>query len=269
MLNLDYTYGIYLIRNNVTGDCYVGQSTNIPKRIIEHFRTDRKKPSRVQRQVIQYGRENFSVDLLDKCSTPQELDEREVYWINTIQPSLNIREGGRKNGIFSLSEETKKLLSEKSKQQFAALSEEEKQTQLNRLTGPPKGHPVSNATREKLRIARAKQDLATPEILEKRRQTMERKKAEGWHRVSPEIPYHRTPIVCNETGERFDTMKQASLTMGISQCQIRRQLQGKVAKAKGYTFSKLSVETIADECKRVGPGMSCGPKCAAPEREKI
>lgn len=269
MLDLEYESGIYMIRNEITGDCYVGQSVNIPKRIQGHFRTDRKHLSKVQKQIVQYGKENFSIILLEECSAPEELDQKEIYWMDKLSPSLNTRAGGRKNKIFHHSEETKQLLREKAKQQFANMSDEEKQAQLNRLTGPRKGHPVSKAARAKLSAARAKQDLATPEIMEKRRQTMERKKAEGWHRVSPEIPYHRTPIVCNETGERFDTMKQASLTMGISQCQIRRQLQGKVAKAKGNSFSKLSVETIADECKRVGPEMSYGPKCAAPEREKI
>ena len=105
--------------------------------------------------------------------------------------------------------------------------------------------------------------------MEKRRQTMERKKAEGWVKAKPKEPIHGTQIVCNETGKKFVSIIQASKAMGISRDQLYRQLKGKVAKAKGYSFSKLSVETIADECKRVGPEMSYGPKCAAPEREKI
>lgn len=238
MLNLDYICGIYMIRNNITGDCYIGQSVNIPNRIHEHFRTDRKKPSRVQRQVIQYGKENFSIILLDECKTPEELDEREIYWIGKLEPSLNTLGGGRKNRLLHHSEETKKELSEKSKQQYANLSEEEKRVLLSHLKGPSIGHPVSKATREKLSAARAKQDLATPEIMEKRRQTMERKKAEGWVKAKPKEPVKRTPLICNETGEHFNSIAHASSVMGICRWQIYRQMQGKVAKAKGYSFSR-------------------------------
>lgn len=238
MLNLEYIYGIYMIRNNITGDCYIGQSVNIPQRIIGHFRTDREKPSKVQKQIIQYGKENFSVILLDECKTPEELDEREIHWIEKLKPSLNKQHGGRKNKLLHHSEETKKALSEKSKQQYANMSEEEKKTLISHLKGPEIGHPVSKATREKLSAARAKQDLATPEIMEKRRKTMERKKAEGWVKAKPKEPVKRTPLVCNETGQHFNSIAHASSVMGICRWQIYRQMQGKVAKAKGYSFSR-------------------------------
>ena len=227
-----------MIRNNITGDCYIGQSVNIPKRITGHFRTDRKKPSKVQKQIIQYGKENFSVILLDECKTPEELDEKEIYWIEKLNPSLNQLPGGRRNKLFHHSEETKKALSEKSKQQYANMSEEEKKALLSHLKGPEIGHPVSKATREKLSAARAKQDLATPEIMEKRRITLERKKAEGWVKAQPKEPVKRTPLVCNETGQHFNSIIHAAKTMGISRSQIYKQMTGKSAKAKGYTFSR-------------------------------
>lgn len=238
MLNLEYVYGIYMIRNNITGDCYIGQSVNIPKRILGHFHTGRKRMTLVQKQVAEYGKENFSIILLDECKTPEELDEKETYWINKLNPSLNIQCGGRKNKLLCHSEETKKALSEKTKQQYANMSEEEKKALLSHLKGPEIGHPVSKATRKKLSAARAKQDLATPEIMEKRRKTMERKKAEGWVKAKPKEPVKRTPLVCNETGEHFNSIIHAARTMGISRSQIYKQMVGKVAKAKGYSFSR-------------------------------
>ena len=84
VLNLDYVMGIYMIRNKITGDCYIGQSTNIPNRIKDHFRTTRAKPSKVQSQVIQYGKENFEIILLAECKTESELDEQEKYWIDLL-----------------------------------------------------------------------------------------------------------------------------------------------------------------------------------------
>lgn len=238
VLNLDYVMGIYMIRNKITGDCYIGQSTNIPNRIKDHFRTTRAKPSKVQSQVIQYGKENFEIILLAECKTESELDEQEKYWIDLLNPSLNQMAGGRKNKLFHHNEETIRVLSEKGKKHVESLNDEERRKLYSHLTGPKAGHPVSKVTREKLSAARAKQDLATPEILEKRRQTMERKKAEGWVKAKPKEPVKRTPIVCNETGEHFNSIAHASSVMGICRWQIYRQMQGKVAKAKGYSFSR-------------------------------
>lgn len=239
MLNLEYESGIYMIRNNITGDCYIGQSVNIPNRIREHFRTDRAKPTKVQRQVIRYGKENFSVILLEECRTPEAMDAGEIYWMDKYHPTLNTQSGGRKNKLLHHSDVTRKMLSAKSKRIYDGMSDEEKEAQLRRLTGPPVGHPVSRTTRAKLSAARAKQDLSTPEIMEKKRQTYARKKAEGWVKSSPKNPVMRNPIVCNETGEHFNSAVHASAIMGISAAQINRQLKGRVAKAKGYTFSRI------------------------------
>ena len=238
VLNLDCEMGVYKIVNNITGDCYVGQSVNIPKRIIEHFRTDRKKPSRVQKQVKEYGKENFSVIILEECKTHEELDEREIYWISVLKPSLNVQSGGRQNHLFRHTESTIEDLRFQGKEWYANLPNEKKQEIISRLKGPAIGHPVSKATRAKLSAARAKQDLYTPEIAEKRRKTLERKKEEGWVKAKPKEPMRRMPIFCIETGEHFNNMSHASAVMGISRDQIRRQLNGKVAKAKGYSFSR-------------------------------
>ena len=238
MLNLEYEMGIYMIRNNITGDCYIGQSVNIPKRIHEHFRTNRGKPSRVQSQVVQYGKENFSVSLLDECSTLKELDDREKYWIDLLKPTLNQSPGGRANKFLHHSEDTVEKLREMGKRQFSNMTDEEKSALIGNLKRPEIGHPVSKATRKKLSEARAKQDLATPEIMEKRRKTLERKKTEGWVKAKSKEPVRRMPIVCNETGEHFNSITHAASVMGISRCQIMRQMHGKVAKAKGYSFSR-------------------------------
>lgn len=69
--------GIYRIANNVTGECYVGQSRNLYKRIAEHFRLLRRgtHPNvNLQNGFNTHGQENFTGDIEVLCETEAELD---------------------------------------------------------------------------------------------------------------------------------------------------------------------------------------------------
>ena len=69
--------GIYKIVNHATGQCYVGQSQRVQKRIREHFRLLRlnKHPNQhLQNAYNKYGLENFSGDVEIECENVEQLD---------------------------------------------------------------------------------------------------------------------------------------------------------------------------------------------------
>lgn len=69
--------GIYKIVNHVTGQCYVGQSQRVQKRIREHFRLLRlnKHPNQhLQNAYNKYGLENFSGGVEIECESVEQLD---------------------------------------------------------------------------------------------------------------------------------------------------------------------------------------------------
>ena len=75
--------GIYKIVNTITGQVYIGQSTNIERRWQEHKRPyKRNNPTNKLYQAFNdYGLENFNFEVIEEC--PQSLlNERELYWIN-------------------------------------------------------------------------------------------------------------------------------------------------------------------------------------------
>jgi hypothetical protein len=117
------------------------------------------------------------------------------------------------------------------------MSDEQKAAQIARLTGPPVGHPVSPETREKLRQANLGKK-ASEESKAKRSATFAAKRAAGWRKAQPKEPYRRCPIVCNETGKHYNNVTEAASDMGMCRDTIFRQLNGKRATAKGYTFSR-------------------------------
>lgn len=78
------TCGIYKIVNTVTGECYVGQSQRVEKRIKEHFRLLRHGKHtnpRLQNAYNKYGAENFYGELEIECVNFEELDALENAFI--------------------------------------------------------------------------------------------------------------------------------------------------------------------------------------------
>lgn len=77
--------GIYRIVNKNTGQCYVGQSRRVQKRIKEHFRLLRwgKHPNqRLQESFDQYGEESFYGAIEVQCETADELDSLEEAFLS-------------------------------------------------------------------------------------------------------------------------------------------------------------------------------------------
>lgn len=72
--------GIYKLVNLATGQCYVGQSQRVKKRIKEHFRLLRwgKHPNQhLQNAYNKYGPDNFIGAVEVECEHPDQLDTLE------------------------------------------------------------------------------------------------------------------------------------------------------------------------------------------------
>lgn len=86
---------IYKTTNKINGKIYIGQK----KSNIFLDNTYHGSGLYLLRAIEKYGKENFETHLLEWCETKKELDERERYWIdslNTRDPNIgyNIAKGG-------------------------------------------------------------------------------------------------------------------------------------------------------------------------------
>ncbi len=86
---------IYKITNRLNGKLYVGQTRQpIEKRFLQHFYAQ----TPLGQAMRQCGIENFTIEIIERCETQEQLNEREIFWIrvlNSKQPyGYNIREGG-------------------------------------------------------------------------------------------------------------------------------------------------------------------------------
>ncbi len=77
--------GIYKIVNTATGQCYVGQSQRVKKRLKEHFRLlrgNKHTNPHLQRAYNKYGAVSFYGELEVECDDPEEMDALENAFIS-------------------------------------------------------------------------------------------------------------------------------------------------------------------------------------------
>ena len=99
--------GIYKILNKTNGKIYIGQSVNIERRWKEHlydYKNENEKRNynmKIHRAMRKYGIDNFVFEVIEECEK-EELDEREIYWIDFLETQnkekgYNLTSGGAAN----------------------------------------------------------------------------------------------------------------------------------------------------------------------------
>lgn len=89
-------YGyIYKTTNLVNGKIYVGQKKSETFLKEEYLGSGK----RLKSAIMHYGKDSFKVELLEKCSSKQELDEKEIYYIKyydsqNLDIGYNLTKGG-------------------------------------------------------------------------------------------------------------------------------------------------------------------------------
>lgn len=94
------TCGIYLIKNKLTNQIYIGQSINIERRWKQHINSNDFGHSYIDNAIQKYGKDNFVLQIITKLPNNQFLlDEHEKYWIKfynayTNKNNYNLTPGG-------------------------------------------------------------------------------------------------------------------------------------------------------------------------------
>jgi len=87
------TPGVYVIRNTVSGSCYVGSAVNIKRRWATHkaaLNNGGKAPPKLLNAWRKYGPSAFTFTVHEHCEVDKLL-EREQFWIDTLRPKYNTR----------------------------------------------------------------------------------------------------------------------------------------------------------------------------------
>lgn len=166
---------IYIIKNNINKKVYVGQTIRGYRQRFSGHKSESRYVNRpLYNAFKKYGIDNFYVELLEDNIPYEQLDEREIYWIkfyDCVSPNgynlsyggyaykteeerqiMRERVSGENNPMFGMNgeknpfynhshtEETKKILSEKAKNNYDNLSDEEKEINNKRLNEASKSY---------------------------------------------------------------------------------------------------------------------------------
>jgi len=133
-------YGVvYKATNKINGKSYIGQTIqSLNERMSRHTHDALSRRDNIyfHKAIRKYGQKNFKWKILAKCYSKNELNSVEIKLIKnytTFGNGYNLNVGGKGNSGFKLTEETKKKISESSKNK--KLSEETRRKMSRIKTG--------------------------------------------------------------------------------------------------------------------------------------
>ena len=135
---------IYKSTNKITEKIYIGQTTHtLDKRIKNHIKESKIESNRpFMTSIKNYGIGNFVFEIIDSADNLNELNDKEIYWIdfyNSVSPNgYNVTGGGQGKKMISTNELSKRIskgLQNSEKWQKTKNSEEYKKKFLCRNKG--------------------------------------------------------------------------------------------------------------------------------------
>ena len=267
--------GIYIWENKLNRKRYVGSSVDLSKRFLNYFsvffleREIKKGNSAINQALFKYGYSNFSLGILEYCSVPDKIIEREQFYLNLLKPEYNILQiAGSSLGYKhseetitklkgrKLSEEEKNKISERMKgntyrtgRKGRKLSEEEKNKIYERMKGNTYGTALKGIKRSKETIAKQSERMkgntygTALKGIKRSAETIEKMKG----RPRPEragTPSIQLEVLDLQTGEKtvYVSMSAFANFLGIPAARIASYFSSKTQKPyKGrYEMRKIS-----------------------------
>jgi len=92
---------IYKITNNVNNKFYIGKTTmSIERRFQHHKRCKQPEKMVLEKAILKYGKENFTIKCIDIANNLEELNLKEIEYIKNLKPNYNVSPGGTGGALF-------------------------------------------------------------------------------------------------------------------------------------------------------------------------
>jgi group I intron endonuclease len=202
---------IYLIINKVNGKKYIGQTArSFQERMKEHISHSTQL---IDRKIREYGIDSFECKVIDQANSIEELNQKEINWINkenSLMPNgYNLCIGGDNTLGYNHRLESKKKMS---------------QAQIKRnmkgQKNPYYGKKHSKETREKMKKAWENREPNTQALV-------------------PTWTSNKKRVVNIDTQEVFESVKEAAQKYSLKATHISRVCRGKRKSTGGFKWMYL------------------------------
>lgn len=206
-------YTVYAITNKVSGKMYIGTTGRSLKERFSYgwgYRNHKEFFS----EIKQLGWENFDKEIIASNLTEQEAFHMEELLISKLrqqygEASLYNKDGGGKYG-----------------KHCQATNEIIKQANLGRV--------ISEETKEKIRVARARQVISHESIMKSAEKNRGKKRSADFCENNGRT--HSKRILCVETGKEYSSATEASKDLNVSTSGISQVCKGTIPHIKGLHF---------------------------------
>lgn len=200
---------VYLITNIINNKQYVGQSTrSLEKRWSEHCCQGTTARSAIKSAIKKYGKENFTIAIIDQANNINDLNKKESFWIKELDSfgnGYNLTSGGDNHEISDITRQKMSIIQKgriKSKEEIA------------KIVKANTGSKRSNKTKLKMSIS-AKKDLNRLDHLKS---------------ISPRRK------IKDQNNNIYTSIKEAAKITGVGRGSIYKVLKGEWKQVKGYIF---------------------------------
>lgn len=232
---------IYKITNKINGKIYIGQTTqSLTRRWKQHCNNAKNKRYALRNAIIKYGAINFTVEQIDTAWSREELDQKEIYWIEYYKSMFpngyNLTTGGKHCEI-----------SEELRVRLSAVNKGKKPSKkcIEQSVKARKGKKLSEEHRKKMGeshkgekshfFGRRLYGSDNPRYgkhlsEESKRKISENRKGKYGGGKNPRA----RKVICIENGFVFDCIIDAAKSINKSSYNLRDHLKGKTKQCGGY-----------------------------------
>lgn len=209
---------IYKITNNIDGKIYIGATTRtIEERMKEHYR---KHITCIDKAIYEQGKDNFIVEVVEECSSKEDLMLRENYWVKyykcIIPNGYNMCEGGGKTIGFKHREESKKRMS--ASQKIAQKGSN------NSFYGK------THSDEQKAKWSRERKG---------------RKMNDEWiAHIREANKKNRKKVINLDTGEIYESCVMAGEKLNVAATNVSRACKSETGKCRGYRLAYYIEESV-------------------------